>query len=148
MRRRVLAGEDFYRRLTTYDCPQRSSRHHTRTLSARTIESFKEDECWQNFRTRKEDLPRLLVALKFDGNDFMIADNGCRFTKKEVMLIGLYRYCVVGQIQQVMGKAFNMDFSMPSRALKLFNDDMINNFSNLLTNNMQYWQPHFEEYAE
>lgn len=68
---------------------------------------------WQNLRTRKEDLRRLLVALKFDGKDFMIAVNGCRITKEEVILIGLYRYCVVG-------KTFNMDFSMLSRALKLF----------------------------
>ena len=105
-----------YRKLTTFQCPNRGSRRLARVKSARTIESFTEAECWQRFRTRKEDLPKLLVAFKLSADDgeFLTANNGSIFTKEEILLIGLHRYCVPGPLAQTM--SFNL---FPDALVKL-----------------------------
>jgi hypothetical protein len=53
-----------------------------------SIESFTESECWNFFETRKEDLYRLLVNLKFD--DKCILENRSVMSGEEVLLRGLY----------------------------------------------------------
>ncbi len=44
-----------------YRSKQRVRRRNRHMNDARTIDSFSESECWQRFRTRKRDLPELLV---------------------------------------------------------------------------------------
>ena len=53
-----------------------------------SIDSFTESECWNFFETRKEDLYRLLVNLKFD--DKCILENRSVLSNEEVLLGGLY----------------------------------------------------------
>ena len=119
----IIAGMIQYRLLTTFLCPDRICRRFRRVHAARKITSFSESECWHRFRTRKEDLYRLLRAFKLsdDENEYIIADNGCRFIKEEILLIGLHRYCVPGPLMQTMGHIFHMDITMLSRAITLFN---------------------------
>ena len=54
----------------------------------RTIDSFTASECWNFFETRKEDLPRLLLNLRFP--DQCNLENGSKMLGEEVLLRGLY----------------------------------------------------------
>ena len=51
-----------------------------------TIDMFDEMECWERFRVRKEDIPRVLRALKLDADDLFVTDNNIKFTGLEVSL--------------------------------------------------------------
>ena len=53
-----------------------------------SIDSFTESECWNFFETRKEDLYRLNVNLKFE--DKCILENRSVMSGEEVLLRGLY----------------------------------------------------------
>ena len=135
-----------YKDLRYHDnIPQSHGRH---SHIARTIESFDEMDCWMKFRTRKEDLPRLLRAFRFDRNDAFVADNKTKFTGEEIMLIGLHRYVIPGPLEATMARTFNLDFSQLSRAIKIFNNHIIKNLSYLLTDNLQYWMQHFSIFSE
>lgn len=149
-RRALLSGIIYYRRLTTFVVPARTNRHGRRTVTSRTIDSFTEAQCWQNFRTRKEDLPKLLIAFKLDPEEgnLVVFNNGCRFTKEEILLIGLHRYSVAGSLQQSMGATYGIDFSMLSRAITYFNKHMLTNFGHLLTDNLEFWKPYMGAYSE
>ena len=56
-----------------------------------TLDMFDEMECWERFRVRKEDIPRVLRALKLDAEYLFVTDNNMKFTGLEVLLIGLHR---------------------------------------------------------
>jgi hypothetical protein len=55
---------------------------------ARNIASFSEEQCWNYFETRKEDLPRLQRCLRID--DVVRLPNGKVMLGEIVMLRGLY----------------------------------------------------------
>jgi hypothetical protein len=114
--------------------------------ASRSIASFADDDCWHRFRTRKTDLYRLLKAFKMDFN-IIRGDNNSIFTGEEILLIGLHRYCVPGPLDQTMKSIFNLEFSQLSRAIKLFNTSLIENFSYLLTDRLDYWSTKFEIFA-
>jgi hypothetical protein len=48
-----------------------------------------------------------------------------------------------------IGATFGLDYSQLSRVLKIFNRHiMLDNFSELLTNNLEYWVDHFPTFAQ
>ena len=113
-----------------------------------TLDVFDEADCWERFRCRKEDIPRLQRAFKLDSHVVFVTDNGMKFNGLEVILIGLHRYSCVGSFSHSMRKVFNLDFSTLSRVFKVFNNHMIENFEGLLNDNLKYWEPWFEVFAE
>lgn len=115
---------------------------------ARTIDSFSPSDCWMKFRTRKEDLYRILIALRLNADGDIEANNRSKFTGEEILLIGLHRYNVTGPLETTMSKEFDLDFSQLSRAFQLFNNYVLDNFSYLVTNNLDYWVHWFPEFAE
>lgn len=112
--------------------------------NCRTIDSFTDNECWKMFRTRKLDLTRLMIAFQIDDS---YEEGGIHFSGEEVLLIGLHRYAVVGASEQTMGQTFSLDFSMLSRAFKIFNKHILDKFTHLLFNNLDYWTDHFETFS-
>jgi hypothetical protein len=136
-----------YQRLVFVHRPRRRVRKNRILRHARTIESFSDGFCWKNFKTRKEDLYRLLRAFRLN-DDVYRADNGAKFTREEVLLVGLYRYSTAGYLEQTMRSELNLDFSMLSRAFKIFNRHMLENFAHLLVDNLAYWSPQFPVFAE
>jgi hypothetical protein len=76
------------------------------------------------------------------------SDNGFSFTGEEILFIGLHRYYIAGPIEQTMKPIFFLEFSELCRAFKLFNSHLIDNFSFLLTNNLEFWRPYFGTFAE
>ena len=132
--------------------PAKTTRLNRVIQFARTIESFSENACWKRFRTRKEDLPRLLRCFRLDlpeGEYFRSDDKvKAKFTGEEILLIGLHRYTVPGQLEQTMGEIFHLDFSMLSRAVTIFNKHMLLHHEHLVTNNLEYWKPWFPIFAE
>ena len=101
----------------------KSKRTRTKHVS-KTFNDFSEQDCWVRFKTRKQDLPRLLKAFKLDGGKY-VADNGSKFTGEEILMIGLHRYCCVGSLYVSMSKVFDLDFSRLSRAFSIFNEHML-----------------------
>jgi hypothetical protein len=99
----------------------------------KTFDDFDDDFCWINFRTRKQDLPRLLRAFKLDFPGFVRAPNQLKFTGQEILLLGLNRYSVKGALEQTLKKNFDMDYSAMSRGFKIFNKHMLKNSAHLLT---------------
>ena len=74
-----------------------------------TIDSFSNSECWNYFETRKEDLFRLLVNLKFE--DKCILENGSVLSGEEVLLRGLYQSINAISLQlflDVLGVVFEL----------------------------------------
>lgn len=132
--------------------PSKKTRRNRVIQSARTIESFSQNACWKRFRTRKEDLPRLLKCFRLDlpaGEYFRSHDKAqVKFTGEEILLIGLHRYIVPGQLEHTMGEIFSMDYSMLSRAITIFNNHMLTCHEHLLTDNLEYWKPWFPHFAE
>jgi hypothetical protein len=114
---------------------------------SKRFDDFSELDCWIRFRTRKRDLPRLLRALKLDGQTFK-ADNGAVFTGEEILMIGLHRYCTVGSYYVTMAQVFNLDYSMLSRAFAIFNENVLANCKHLLIDNLAFWVPYLEDFAE
>ena len=82
-----------------------------------SIDSFTESECWNFFETRKEDLYRLLVNLKFD--DKCILENRSVMSGEEVLLRGLYEL-VSGADQHEIIAIFGKD-------------------QTVVTDNLQWW---------
>ena len=80
-----------------------------------SIDSFTESECWNFFETKKEDLYRLKVNLKFE--DKCILENRSVMSGEEVLLRGLYELvsgadqheiiAIFGKVQTVQSRAFN-----------------------------------------
>lgn len=79
----------------------------------RTIASFTDSDCWNFFETRKEDLPRLLVALTIPQR--VTLSNGGAMSGEEVMLRGLYEL-VSGNDQHDIVVVFGGDQTRQSRA--------------------------------
>jgi hypothetical protein len=123
--------------------PLRTRKQHV----AKTFDDFSDMDCWIRFRTRKIDLPRLLRAFKLDRGPY-VASNGTKFTGEEILMIGLHRYCCVGTLHVTMSKVFDMDYSMLSRALSVFNKHMLRFHKHLLVDNIQYWKNYFDSFAE
>ena len=91
----------------------------------RTIDSFTASECWNFFETRKEDLPRLLLNLRFP--DQCNLENGSKMPGEEVLLRGLYEL-VSGADQHEIVVVFGRDQTQQSRAFKYFVDHIYDKF--------------------
>ena len=98
----------------------------------RTIDSFTASECWNYFETRKEDLKRLLLNLRFP--DKCTLENGSKMPGEEVLLRGLYEL-VSGADQHEI----TVIFGRQSRAFKYFVDHIYDNFVHLVTDNISWW---------
>ena len=101
-----------------------------------SIDSFTESECWNFFETRKEDLYRLKVNLKFE--DKCILENRSVMSGEEVLLRGLYEL-VSGADQHEIIAIFGKDQTIQSRAFKFFINHIYDNFMHLVTDNLQWW---------
>ena len=102
----------------------------------RTIDSFTDSECWNFFETRKEDLRRLLLNLKFP--EQCVLENRSSMPGEEVFLRGLYEL-VSGADQHEVVLVFGRDQTQQSRAFKYFVDHIYDNFLHLVTDNISWW---------
>ena len=97
-----------------------------------TIDSFSDSECC--FETRKEDIHRLKVNLKFE--DKCILENGSVLSGEEVLLRGLYEL-VSGADQHEIIAIFGKDQTVQS--FKYFINHIYDNILHLVTDNLQWW---------
>ena len=81
---------------------------------SKSFDDFSELDCWIRFRTRKRDLPRLLRALKLDGQTFKAV-----FTGEEIFMVSLHRYSTAGSYYVTMTQLFTLDYSILSRAFAI-----------------------------
>ena len=102
----------------------------------RTIESFTDSECWNVFETRKEDLQRLLLNLRFP--EKCVLENRTTMPGEEVMLRGLFEL-VSGADQHEIVPILGRDQTQQSRAFKYFVDHIYDNFLHLVTDNLAWW---------
>jgi hypothetical protein len=112
----------------------------------RRIDSFEDYEIPLLFRFRsKSQLHRLYVGFEFPEN---IVIAGYHFSGEEVLLAGLYRLHSVN----VLGDAgwvatFGWSQAKCSFAFIAYTRHMAN-YLNLITDNLQFWQPYFIQYSE
>lgn len=118
-----------------------------RTTVHAAVEDFSDDRLWIDFRLRRSDISRMLVA--FQLNDIAKVDvgKGNIFTGEEVFLIARYKFVTDSRFIQ-MASIFRRDHSELSKALKYFVNHVISKLGFLLTNNMEYWLPYFSTFAE
>ena len=102
----------------------------------RTIESFSNSECWNYFETRKEDLPRILIALKLPV--ICQLSNGSKMSGEEIMLRGLYEL-VSGTDQYEICSMFGREQPQQSLAFKYFINHIYSFFYDLVTDNLEWW---------
>ena len=75
--------------------------------------------------------------------------NGCVFTADEILLCGLFRIHTPNFFDHKMWvDVFGWLQSRASIAFSLFWNFMMTNWIYLITDNMNYWLPHFSEFAE
>jgi hypothetical protein len=102
----------------------------------RTIGSFSESECWNFFETRKCDLTRLYMCLRF--NKRFTFPNRANMNGEEVMLRGLYEL-VSGSDQYEICSIFGLEQPQQSFAFTCFVNHIYDTFQDLVTNNLQWW---------
>ena len=101
------------------------------------IAAFSESTCWNNFETRREDLPRLLAGLRFPATCRL--ENRSSMSGEEVLLRGLHEL-VRGHDQFSMAESvFGRDQSQQSRAFKFFITHIFDNFLYLVNGHLQWW---------
>ena len=115
-------------------------RHHLNT------ESFPVEGSWRGtFGFKKPDLYKLLRLLEIP--DKIRLENGSVFTGEELLLLCLYRYKSLDELDKaclVLGR----DHTQLSRALQWFNSFIIDRWGHKLTNNLAYWERHFSRFAD
>ena len=112
----------------------------------RTVESFTEDECWNFFETKKEDLPRLLYSWRIP--DKVTLPNGSTLPGEEVMLRALYEL-VSGEDQyNIAVNVFGRDQSHQSRVFTWFTNHIYDNFHDLVHNNLDWYFNFLEQYMQ
>lgn len=105
----------------------------------RTIDSFKVDECWVNFRFRKGDLHMIQELLKLP-NKMVIDSWGHYMSGEEVMLRGLYELAS-GENQSTMSSnVFGGGQPLQSKAFNAFVSHVFDNFQHLLHDNFKWFQ--------
>jgi hypothetical protein len=103
----------------------------------RTIDSFSSSDCWNFFETCKEDLYRLIRALRLP--DKVVLSNGSTMSGEELLLRGLYEL-VSGEDQyNIATNIFGRDQSQQSRCFTYFINYIYDNFIYLVTNHIEWW---------
>jgi hypothetical protein len=103
----------------------------------RRIASFSVTQCYNWFKTSKEDLPRLLIGLRIPL--ICTFSNGSVMVGEEVMLRGLYEL-VTGESQfSISESVFGRHQSDQSRAFSFFINHIYITFLHLVTDNLTWW---------
>jgi hypothetical protein len=123
------------------------TRKSNRKRHSKRFSDISDTDCWIRFRTRKRDLPRLLLAFGLT-NEYYYTPNKCKFSNEELLLIGLHKYCCPGNAHVTMASFFGREYSQLSRAFTLFNTLLIENCAYLVTDNLDYWVPTLPMFAE
>ena len=105
---------------------------------ARTIDSFDESSCDQQFRFLKHHLHLLLRPLRFPC--VVLLNNGIRMPGEKVFLRGLYEIRSGDNQYDAAVNVFGRDQSVQSRAYSWFIKHIYENFSNLVTDNLEWWR--------
>jgi hypothetical protein len=101
------------------------------------IASFSNVQCYNWFKTEKDDLPRLLNGLRIP--EVCTFSNGSVMVGEELMLRGLYEL-VTGESQfSISESIFGRHQSDQSRAFTYFINHIYTNFLHLVTNNLNWW---------
>lgn len=103
----------------------------------RSIESFNDSECVSFFRFQKADLFRLKRALQF--LEVVHLSNRSTMSGEEVFLRGLFELVSGSDQIEIATFVFGRDQSQQSRAFSWFINHLYNNFSDLLTDNLDWW---------
>ena len=103
----------------------------------RTIDSFDESSCDQQFRFLKPHLYLLLRLLRFPR--IVLLNNGIRMPGEEVLLRGLYEIRSGDNQFDAAVNVFGRDQSVQSRAYTWFVKHIYEHFSILVTDNLEWW---------
>jgi hypothetical protein len=105
-----------------------------------SFDSFSSDVCYNFFRIEKHHLQRYFAALRFD--ERCTTKNRLTFSGEEIMLRGYYEM-VSGEDQfSIATNIFGRDQAAQSQALSYFVDHLYDTFSDLLLNNLDWWEEH------
>ena len=105
---------------------------------ARTIESFDESACDQQFRFLKRHLHLLFRLLRFPSD--VTLGNGQRLPGEEVFLRGLYEIRSGDNQYDAAINVFGRDQSVQSRAYSWCVKHIYENFKDLVTDNLRWWR--------
>ncbi len=120
--------------------PRTVRAHH----EPRTINSFSAAECWRQFRFRKRDLLRLKRCLLI-GNEIKIRRH--KFTGEEILLYSLHRLAST-TTHSDLAHIYGRDYTAWSVCYGWFLQHVLNNFSDLLTDNLEFWSAYFPSCSE
>jgi hypothetical protein len=121
---------------------------NTRGNRARSIRirDFAEKTLQDFFRFRSyEQLEKIIKYLQIP--DPVRLENGCLVSSDAVLLVSLYRYHYPENASD-QEAFFHLDYSICSRIFNYFLSFVVENWSYLLLNNMEYWFPKFPAFAE
>jgi hypothetical protein len=111
----------------------------------RTIDSFHEEQAYHLFRFQKNDLKRLMKALRIP--ETIITSGRNKFSGEEVLLASLMRLCTLTTLDEMAKTYFGRDYTAWSRAIKWFNIHLYTMFRDLMCDNLHCWEPYFKECA-
>jgi hypothetical protein len=100
----------------------------------RTIQSFSESNSWLYFRTKKNDLYRLMKAFKIPKS--ITLTNGFIIQSEEMLLSSIFRFAHGGTFHINIVLIFGKDHTQWIRAFSWFVNHLTSNFSYLLCDNL------------
>jgi hypothetical protein len=108
----------------------------------RTIDSFHEEEAYHLFRFKKQDLKRLMTALKIPS--IVKTEGRHKFTGEEVFLFSLMRLCTLTTLDEMAKNYFGREYSVWSKAFNWFLRHLFTTFKDLMCDNLKFWEPYFK----
>ncbi len=103
----------------------------------RDIESFEDGDCYVFFRFTKPDLHKLVDLLEL--NETFRLENGEVMSGEELLLRGLYELCSGETKYKISRNVFGRSYQTQGRAFKFFINYLVDNYSHLLRDNLNWW---------
>jgi hypothetical protein len=115
------------------------------TNKNRLIESFSEEECWDYFRFRKNQLTELVRLL--DIPRFFISENRMTCPGEHALCVYLYHLSYPTKLQR-MQNVFGRELSELSRIEKVVKGFLITRYRRLVIGNLDWYADRFDTYAD
>ena len=111
-----------------------------------TIDMFEEDQCYQFFRFKKEQLQKLKTGLHFPN---VMTSQSYRYSVDEILQAGLFRLASPNRLGDAAWVfVFGWDQPRCSFAVDLFIDFMVIHWMYLVEDNVDFWKPYVGAFSE
>ena len=111
----------------------------------RDIASFSEEECWDFFRFRRDQLSHLALLLQLP--QWFICENGCTCPREHALCVYLYHLSYPTRLQRIQN-VFGRELSQLSRIENRIKSFLITRHRAKVVGNLDWYADRFDMYAD